>query len=129
MQNAGGTTPHRFPVVALYAVDRDGAKAKEAARGVLSVILSELGPTAITDLSGISEQLAEMIARGGADTLAREMPREWIEDMTISGTPEECAAKIRAFLVAGADAVLLFPLGPEEMARLTAASVFPLLQT
>jgi len=30
--------------------------------------------------------------------------------------------------VAGADALLLFPLGPEEMARFTVSEVFPLLQ-
>ncbi len=128
MQSAGRTNAHRFPVIALYAVDRDGAKAKEAARGVLSYVLAALGPTAITDLYGISEQLAEMIARGGAGTVAREMPQAWIEDMTISGAPEECAAKMRAFLAAGADALLLFPLGTEEMARFTAAEVFSLLQ-
>jgi alkanesulfonate monooxygenase SsuD/methylene tetrahydromethanopterin reductase-like flavin-dependent oxidoreductase (luciferase family) len=56
------------------------------------------------------------------------MPQAWIEDLTISGTPEECAAKIRAFQAAGADALLLFPLGSEEMGRFTAEEVFPLLQ-
>lgn len=128
MKSVGRTAPHRFPVIALYSVDRDGARAKEATRGVLSFVLAALGPTAITDFYGISEQLADLIARGGVDAVAREMPQAWIEDMTISGTPEECAAKMRAFLAAGADALLLFPLGPEEMARFTAAEVFPLLQ-
>lgn len=127
-KSAGRTDPHCFPVIALYSVDRDGARAKEAMRGVLSFILAALGPTAITDLYGISEQLAQMIARGGADAVAHEMPQAWIEDMTIAGTPEECAAKMRAFLNAGADALLLFPLEAMEMARFTAAEVFPLLQ-
>lgn len=128
MKSAGRTNAHRFPVITLYSVDRDGARAKEATRGFLSFVLAALGPTAITTFYGISDQLADMIARGGADVVAREMPPAWIEDMTISGTPEECAAKMRAYLAAGADALLLFPLGPEEMARFTAAEVFPLLQ-
>ena len=128
MQSAGRTNVHRFPVIALYAVDRDSTRAKETMRGVLASVLATLGPTAITDLAGISEPLAEMIARGGANTIAREMPQDWIENMTISGTPEECAAKMRAFLAAGADALLLFPLGSEELARFTAVEVFPLLQ-
>jgi 5,10-methylenetetrahydromethanopterin reductase len=128
MKSAGRTNAHRFPVIALYSVDHNGAKAKETTRGFLSAVLALLGPTAITDLYGISEQLADMIARGGVDTVAREMPLAWIEDMTISGTPEECAAKMRSFLAAGADALLLFPQGPEEMARFTASEVFPLLQ-
>ena len=131
MQRARRTSTHRFSAIILYSVDRDGAKAKEATRGFLSFALAALGPTAITDLYGISEQLAGMIARGGAEVVAREMPQAWIEDMTISGTPEECAARMRAFLAAGADALLLLPLGPlgpEEMARFTAAEVFPLLQ-
>ncbi|HEY7350153.1 MAG TPA: LLM class flavin-dependent oxidoreductase [Ktedonobacterales bacterium] len=128
MKSAGRTNAHRFPVITLYSVGSDGAKAKEATRGFLSFVLAALGPTAITDLYGISEQLADMIARGGPGVVAREMPQAWIEDMTISGTPEECVAKMRAFLNAGADALLLFPLGPEDMARFTAAEVFPLLQ-
>lgn len=128
MRSAGRTNAHRFPVIALYAVDHDGTKAKEAARGLLSSMLATLGPTATTDLSGISKPLAEMITRGGADNVAREMPQAWIEDMTISGTPQECAAKMRAFLAAGADALLLFAPEAEKMARLTAAEVLPLLQ-
>jgi 5,10-methylenetetrahydromethanopterin reductase len=128
MKGTGRTHAHRFPVIALYAVARDAARAKEAMRGVLSLVLAALGPTAITDHYGISEQLAAMIARGGANTIAREMPQAWINDLTISGAPEECAAKMRAFLAFGADALLLFPLGSEEMMRFTAASVFPLLQ-
>jgi 5,10-methylenetetrahydromethanopterin reductase len=128
MQSAGRANAHHFPVIALYAVNRDGSKAKEAARSLLSYVLATLGPTAITDLSGISQPLAEMIARGGAECVAREMPQTWIEDMTISGTPEECAAKMRAFLAAGADALLLFAPEAEQMARLTAAEVLPLLQ-
>jgi 5,10-methylenetetrahydromethanopterin reductase len=127
-KSAGRTDTHRFPVIALYSVDRDGTKAKETTRAVLAFVLAALGPTSITDLYRISEQLAEMIARGGADAVAREMPQTWIEDMTISGNPEECAAKMRAFLAAGADALLLFPLGSKEMARFTATEVLPLLQ-
>jgi alkanesulfonate monooxygenase SsuD/methylene tetrahydromethanopterin reductase-like flavin-dependent oxidoreductase (luciferase family) len=60
------------------------------------------------------------------------MPSQWIEDLTIAGTPEECAEKIRAFGEAGADTVALFPLPTENIDNiiaLTAREVLPILNT
>jgi 5,10-methylenetetrahydromethanopterin reductase len=118
---------HRFPVIARYSVDHDGAQAKAVMRTALASVLAALGPTAITDCYGISEQLVGMIARGGAEVVAREMPVSWIDDMTIAGTPAECAAKIDAYLAAGADTVFLCPGSDTDSASLTAAEVAPLL--
>ena len=56
------------------------------------------------------------------------MPAQWVEDLTISGTPEECAAKISAFHAAGADSVALFPIATDrigDIVRLTADTVLP----
>ena len=56
------------------------------------------------------------------------MPDQWVEDLTISGTPEECAAKISAFHAAGADSVALFPIATDrigDIVRLTADTVLP----
>ena len=71
-----------------------------------------------------------LLAEHGADSLSDHMPDQWIEDLTIAGTPEECADKIRGFGAAGADAVALFPLPTErvdDLVKLTAREVLPRL--
>ncbi|NQV06565.1 LLM class flavin-dependent oxidoreductase, partial [bacterium] len=126
---AGRTDDHRITVFAIYSVDHDGAAAKQAVRGPLSFYKS-FGPNTLTNVHGSSELLADMLSRGGAETIAAEMPDSWVEDLTISGTPEECAAKIRDFHEIGADCVALFPMPTDrvdETVRLTAEEVIPLL--
>jgi alkanesulfonate monooxygenase SsuD/methylene tetrahydromethanopterin reductase-like flavin-dependent oxidoreductase (luciferase family) len=120
---------HRITVFALYSVSVDGTAARAAVREPLAFYKSN-GPNTLTDVHGSSELLADMIARGGYETIVAEMPDSWINDLTISGTPEECAAKIRAFHSAGADSVALFPMPTDrvdDLVRLTADEVLPLL--
>lgn len=126
---AGRTDAHRVTVFALYSVDRNGAAARAAVREPLAFYKSN-GPNTLTDVHGSSDLLADMIRRGGYETIVAEMPEAWIEDLAIAGTPEECAAKIAAFHAGGADSVALFPMSTDavdEMVRLTADAVLPLL--
>jgi alkanesulfonate monooxygenase SsuD/methylene tetrahydromethanopterin reductase-like flavin-dependent oxidoreductase (luciferase family) len=55
--------------------------------------------------------VAELAARG-LDHLTAEMPDNWIDRMTVAGTPADCGAAIRALGAAGADAVVLIPPAP-----------------
>jgi 5,10-methylenetetrahydromethanopterin reductase len=126
---AGRTDDHRLTVFALYSVDDDRAAAREAVRAPLAFYKSN-GPNTLTDVHGSSELLADMIARGGYETILAEMPDSWIDDLAIAGTPEECAAKIRSYHEVGADSVALFPMPVErvdQLMRLTADEVLPLL--
>ncbi len=125
----GRTEKHRVTVFALYSVDGDGDTARAAVRGPLAFYKSN-GPNALTDVEGISDQLREVLDRGGYERLLAEMPESWVERLTIAGTPEQCAAKIRAFYDAGADSVALFPMPSDQvdrMVRLTAGDVLPRL--
>jgi alkanesulfonate monooxygenase SsuD/methylene tetrahydromethanopterin reductase-like flavin-dependent oxidoreductase (luciferase family) len=126
---AGRSDGHRVTAFSIYSVDDDGAVARAAVRGPLAFYKSN-GPNALTDVQGISEQLSEIIGRGGREALEREMPEDWIEELTISGTPEECAARIREYYDSGADSVALFPMPTdrvEDLVRLTAEKVLPRL--
>ncbi len=126
---AGRTEDHRVTVFALYSVGGDGEAARAAVRKPLAFYKSN-GPNALTDVEGISDQLRDILDRGGYDRLVAEMPASWIESLTIAGTPEQCAAKIRAFYAAGADSVALFPMPSDQvdrMVRLTAEEVLPQL--
>jgi alkanesulfonate monooxygenase SsuD/methylene tetrahydromethanopterin reductase-like flavin-dependent oxidoreductase (luciferase family) len=127
---AGGRTDdHRLTVFALYSVDHDRAAAREAVKAPLAFYKSN-GPNTLTDVHGSSDLLADMIERGGEETILAEMPDSWIDDLTIAGTPEECAAKIREYHAVGADSVALFPMPVDrvdELMQLTANEVLPLL--
>ena len=126
---AGRTDDHRLTVFALYSVDHDRDAARAAVKSPLAFYKSN-GPNTLTDVHGSSDVLADMINRGGYKTILAEMPDSWIDDLTVSGTPAECAAKIAAYHEVGADSVALFPMPSnrvEDLMRMTAAEVLPLL--
>ena len=126
--------PHKVTTFALYAPDLDGEKAKAVIRPVTAFYLATMAESALASVYGITDELTDMVTRGGgdaADLVAREMPDQWVEDLVIAGTPDECADKIQALLDAGSDSVALFPF-PEDRAgevlELTAREVLPRLR-
>jgi len=98
----------RYSTVALTCVDRDGAQARAAACPILASFLGEFGVNILTDAYGISEQLTAILERGGPAAVAAEMPDEWLEDLTLVGTPAEVVAKMRRWLAAGLDSICIF---------------------
>jgi 5,10-methylenetetrahydromethanopterin reductase len=108
---------HRSVVsFALFSVDHDAHKAKESLRTPMSFYLAGGGENALTDSYGISDQLSDMVQRGGPRTVAREMPDHWLDELVIAGEPDECVERIRIYLDRGADAVVLFAM-PEERSQ------------
>jgi alkanesulfonate monooxygenase SsuD/methylene tetrahydromethanopterin reductase-like flavin-dependent oxidoreductase (luciferase family) len=67
----------------------------------------------MTDAYGISDQLTALIERHGAEAVADEMPDEWLEDLTLVGTPAEVVVKMRRWLEGGLDAICIFWPDPE----------------
>ena len=129
-ERAGRADHHRVTVFAIYSVDEDPAIARGAVRGPLAFYKS-VGTNALTDVYGVSDELRTLIDAGGYDAVREGMPDEWIEDLTIAGSPEEVAAKIEAFYEAGADCVALFPMPSEQvdgMIGLTVEEVLPRLR-
>jgi 5,10-methylenetetrahydromethanopterin reductase len=120
---------HRVSTFALYAVDRDSAKAKAEARAVTAFYLAAVPRSALTDVYGIGDELWDMYERGGenaAELIAREMPDQWIEDLVVAGDPDEVTAKIQALIDAGSDSVVLAPCVADraaELVSLTASDV------
>jgi alkanesulfonate monooxygenase SsuD/methylene tetrahydromethanopterin reductase-like flavin-dependent oxidoreductase (luciferase family) len=113
---------------ALFSVDHDAGRAKEALRTPMSFYLAGGGQNALTDSYGISEQLTDMVNRGGPGIVAEEMPDRWLDDLVIAGEPDECTERIRAYHDAGADSVVLFAMPEErseEIIELAAKEVLP----
>ncbi len=124
---AGRTDPHPITVFALYAVDEDGQAARDSARASLA-FYRQHGPNALTDVYGISDELQALIAKGGYKAVRDGMPDQWVADLSVAGTPAECAAKIKALWAGGADSVALFPIATDRLAEiidLTASEVLP----
>jgi 5,10-methylenetetrahydromethanopterin reductase len=129
-KTGGRESHHRVATYVLYSVDHDSQKAKDTLRDVTAFYLEAMPGNALSQVYGIADEVGEMLSRGGGETVAKEMPGHWLEDLVIAGDPEECAEKIRAFLDAGSDSVNLwaFPLeSSEEVLRLTAREVLPRL--
>jgi 5,10-methylenetetrahydromethanopterin reductase len=119
--------PHELTCFALYSVDHDGAVAKQAIREAVAFAASTMTDSVLPEVCGISDELSRLAA-GGVEQIAAEMPDSWIDELTVSGDPDECLAKIERLLDAGADSVMLFPFPPERttgMLELTAARLLP----
>lgn len=113
---------HRVTTFALCAVDPDAAVAKAAARAAVAFYLAAGGPNAITDAYGINDDLAAMLAAGGAAEVERQMPDVWVDDLAVAGDADECVEKVQRLLDAGSDRVSLFPT-PADRAHDTIAAL------
>lgn len=110
-QRAGRTDPCRVTQFAICSVSDDRDTALAAAKGALTFYTIASGRNAITDAVGISEQVTDIIRAGGTpEEMASKVPDEWVQRLTIAGTPGDVAERIRAFHAAGADSVALFPV-------------------
>ncbi|WP_033291757.1 LLM class flavin-dependent oxidoreductase [Amycolatopsis jejuensis] len=126
-EHVGG---HRVPAFAMYCVDDDRDKARAAVRPLVARYLSHLSKSPLVTVNDFGAQVAQLCARGGADLIEREMPDEWLDELTVAGDPQTCAAGIKRLHEAGADSVVLMPVLAEDVEatlRTTAADVLPKL--
>ena len=114
----GGHADHQLTVFAYWSQDADGA----AARGRLRVMLAErIRNEGLKELDapGFAAQARELLERGGVELLAREMPDAWLDEITVSGTPEQCLAAIDRLGAAGTTRVVLVPPSDASILDLT----------
>ncbi|GLZ43354.1 LLM class flavin-dependent oxidoreductase [Actinokineospora sp. NBRC 105648] len=95
------------------ALDDDPARARERAR---ASVASSVSPGGVEHLRPLpfGAEVVELV-ESGAD-VAEGLRPEWVEHLSVSGTLEQCVAKVEALGAAGADSVVLLPLldEPEE---------------
>jgi len=104
-----------LPTFALFSIDRDGAAARAAVRPMLAFYLAALGaPNPLTEPYGYNTALADMLDRGGADLVAKEMPDAWIDELAVAGDPDDVAGRIAALGAAGATSVVLSPVDADH---------------
>ena len=110
-----GRTRHELPVLAIFACDADRAKAHAAAGAVIAHYIAAVGPSPLTAPLGINDAISELQTLGDPALVAKEMPPEWISQLAVAGTPDECAERVRELLRAGAAQVCLTVASAEEM--------------
>jgi alkanesulfonate monooxygenase SsuD/methylene tetrahydromethanopterin reductase-like flavin-dependent oxidoreductase (luciferase family) len=103
-----GLQPHRVVVYAEAKVSPDGVTAREVVRRSFA---SRFGTWAEVHLKalGVWDEARALHEKYGVE-MASRMPEAWIDDLSVSGTPEQAAASIARLGEAGADAVILQPL-------------------
>ncbi len=108
IRNAKGL-PAKFDIVTyvLASVGDDKQEVKNGLKGVAAFYLDAMGATLMTGVYGANEQLQQMIADGGADAIAENMPDDWMDWLTIGGTPDDCIQSIRNLFDAGTTSIVL----------------------
>ncbi len=114
----GRSDPHRVTVYTWCAVDADGQAARESLRPLIGEFLRLAPASAHIRALGIGQEIADLLANVGPDRFVAEYPDEWIDQVAVVGTPDECVAAIRALVEAGANSVVLVPMLGEDVAAI-----------
>ncbi|MDI6909521.1 LLM class flavin-dependent oxidoreductase [Nocardioides sp.] len=107
------------PQLVVCSVDRDRAVALDRARELLTQYLGQ--QPHIMKASGVDPALIEEIGKvltwpAERDEIRRAMrlvPDDVVQQITASGSPEECRAKVAEYVEAGATCPVLYPLGED----------------
>ncbi len=89
-------------------VNPDGNVARQAVRPVLAKRLKSAAPH--LQPLGIAEEAQRLYQEYGVEGAAERMPDAWLDDLSVSGTPQQAAATIERLADAGAQSVILLPL-------------------
>lgn len=130
MSEAGRSGRFGLPTYVLTAVGHERDRARRAVRESVAFYLHAVGPTPLTGVLGINDDLAGLLAAGGYGAVLDGMPEDWVDRLAISGTPDEAAERIEQYWAAGADSVVLSPQPAESLEaqlKLIAAEVLPRL--
>ncbi|MFD8495947.1 LLM class flavin-dependent oxidoreductase [Amycolatopsis sp. NPDC059657] len=102
-----------------FALDEDPARARERVRADVADALGVNSAPHVQPMPFGEELLA--IMESGEDVASRLRP-EWIDQLSVSGTLDACAERVRQLHEAGSESVILLPLTGESPAESIAAA-------
>lgn len=99
---------HHITVFAYWNQGDDGVATRAALRPMLAERIAGEG---MRDLvaPGFAEEAQALLDRGGADLLAHEMPDAWLDELTVTGTLNQCRDAIDRLGEAGVAHIGLVP--------------------
>jgi alkanesulfonate monooxygenase SsuD/methylene tetrahydromethanopterin reductase-like flavin-dependent oxidoreductase (luciferase family) len=74
-----------------------------------------MGATPMTGVYGVNDQVDAMLKAGGAKALEEGMPEDWLDWLSVVGTPEEAATAIGKLFDAGSTSVVLCLTASEDL--------------
>lgn len=105
---ASGDRPRNSIAVFTHAkVSTDGVSARKAMRSHVAQRFIWAG--VLLEPLGIAEDVQRLVDQYGVEGAAEQMPEVWLDELSVSGTPEQAAAAIARLAKAGADSVILQP--------------------
>jgi 5,10-methylenetetrahydromethanopterin reductase len=127
-EQAGREDRQRLTVYAWTSIDEDRQRARTLVRPSVATSLrsgwQQLAPL------GIQEQAKQLLESYEGDDLVQAIPEEWLDLLSVSGTPQDCVQAVRRYKVVGVDS-LIFVLPFEDEAaqiELLASDLLPELR-
>lgn len=117
-QDAGVEGDHRLTVFAFACAGETAAAAREEMRPLVAEALAAARKGAQFAPLGIMDEAEALLDSGDQESFTAALPDDWIDRLTICGTPEDWQTGVDKLVEAGADTVVLVPLpdkGPEEI--------------
>lgn len=113
----GPAAHHRIVAYNVAAVDDDQGRARERVRGALwwagePAWQAEIAPLPFAGELGLLRREA-----GSTAEFARRLPGEWIDALALVGSPDAVRARLGELHAAGAQHLVLSPVGPDPVAE------------
>jgi 5,10-methylenetetrahydromethanopterin reductase len=106
-RESGNRPQNRLAVFAHAKVTPDGASARQRLRPIIVQRFS--WADVLLEPLGIVDDAHSLVDQYGIEGAAERMPETWLDELTVSGTPEQAAASIMRLAEAGADSIILQP--------------------
>jgi alkanesulfonate monooxygenase SsuD/methylene tetrahydromethanopterin reductase-like flavin-dependent oxidoreductase (luciferase family) len=103
----GDRPRNEIAVFAFAKVTPEGKDARQIMRRVVAPRFNWMVPH--VEALGIKDEAQGLLNQYGAEGAAERMPEAWLDDLSISGTPEQAAASFHRLADAGADSIILLP--------------------
>ncbi len=118
-EEAGRADKHHITIYIYWSMDEDEATAERHVRERLATNMVSEHKTPYQEAMGIVNEVQALLKAGGEVNLRDNMPRKWLHDMAVCGTPEACATSLENLAAAGADSIILVPLMDKEISLKT----------
>ncbi len=86
---------------------------REQLKPILAFYIAATGPCPLFAAAGINDVVADMLSRGGPEVVLAEMPEEWVDTFAIAGGLDAARARIKDYIDAGSDRVVVATVVPE----------------
>jgi 5,10-methylenetetrahydromethanopterin reductase len=113
--------PHRVTVYTWLSVDDDAAIAADKLRPMAANLLTAPWKRTYLEPMGVLTEADALVAEHG-DELADRIPDEWVSQLGVVGTVDECVKAVRKLVEAGADSVVFVPVENDLQTLETIAS-------